>query len=114
MTIAMKTILVPTEQNDAMASTLATALVFARKFDSGHPILIAPPAPLQSIGTNVLIAWNCSTEQARATTYALPVLAQASRVTVLDVEGGAAVPGPTSDEVCSYLRCHGIAVQQKS
>src|SRR5438270_4502036 len=34
MTLAMKTVLVPIEQNDAMASTLQTALVFARKFDS--------------------------------------------------------------------------------
>src|SRR3981189_90667 len=34
MTLAMKTVLVPIEQNDAMASTLETALLFARKFDS--------------------------------------------------------------------------------
>src|SRR5712672_1146625 len=34
MTLAMKTVLVPTEQNDAMGSTLETALAFARKFDS--------------------------------------------------------------------------------
>src|SRR5258705_13491423 len=34
MTLGMKTVLVPIEQNDAMASTLETALLFARKFDS--------------------------------------------------------------------------------
>ena len=32
--MGFKTILVPTEQHDLMSSTLETALVFARKFDS--------------------------------------------------------------------------------
>jgi len=36
-------------------------------FESGRPVLIAPPIPRPEMGTNVLIAWNCSTEQARAT-----------------------------------------------
>jgi nucleotide-binding universal stress UspA family protein len=89
------------------------ALLEVALFESGHPILIAPPAPLQRIGTNVLIAWNCSTEQARTTTYALPVLRQAQRVTVLTVEGGSAVAGPPSDDLCGYLASHGIAAQQK-
>jgi hypothetical protein len=35
------------------------------------------------MGTNVLIAWNCSTEQARATAFAMPILKRASRVVVL-------------------------------
>jgi hypothetical protein len=35
-------------------------------FESGRPILIAPRFPQPQMGTNVLIAWNCSTEQARA------------------------------------------------
>lgn len=36
-------------------------------FGSGRPILLAPPSPPQQIANNVLITWNCSTEQARAT-----------------------------------------------
>ena len=35
-------------------------------------VLLAPPSPPQQIATNVLIAWNCSTEQARASTLAMP------------------------------------------
>ena len=77
-------------------------------FESGHPVLIAPPSPVQQIGTNVLIAWNCSTEQARTTTLAIPILQQAGRVTVLTVEGGAAVPGPTGEQLCGYLQSHEI------
>lgn len=77
-------------------------------FDSGHPILIAPPTPVQQIGTNVLIAWNCSTEQARTTALAMPILAKAGHVTVLTIEGGTAVPGPTGEQHCGYLQSHGV------
>src|SRR5262249_15196770 len=43
-------------------------------FDSGRPILIAAPTSPRELGTNVLVAWNCSTEQARATAFAMPLL----------------------------------------
>ena len=39
-------------------------------FESGRPVLIASPVPRPQMGTNVLIAWNCSTEQARVTAKA--------------------------------------------
>jgi nucleotide-binding universal stress UspA family protein len=84
-------------------TTLESAL-----FESGRPVLIAPPTPRSEIGTNVLIAWNCSTEQARATAFAMPLLQQASRVIVLTVEGGAAVPGPTGQQLCRYLQLNGV------
>jgi hypothetical protein len=41
-------------------STLEAAL-----FETGRPVLIAPPSPRAQMGTNALVAWNCSTEQAR-------------------------------------------------
>jgi nucleotide-binding universal stress UspA family protein len=84
-------------------STLEAAL-----FESGRPVLLAPPSPWPQMGTNVLIAWNCSTEQARATAFAMPLLKRASRVVVLTVEGGAAVPGPTGQELCRYLQLSGV------
>src|SRR6266849_4291811 len=77
-------------------------------FESGRPVLIAPPSPRPQMGTNVLIAWNCSTEQARTTAFAMPVLKRASRVVVLTVEGGAAVPGPTGQQLCRYLQLNGV------
>jgi hypothetical protein len=58
------------------------------------PILIARHS--RRWAQNVLIAWNCSTEQARATAFAMPILKRARRVIVLTVQGGAAVPGPTA------------------
>jgi nucleotide-binding universal stress UspA family protein len=77
-------------------------------FDSGRPILIAAPTPPAQIGTNVLVAWNCSTEQARATAFAMPLLRRAERITVLHVEGGAAVPGPSAAQATQYLQRNGV------
>jgi nucleotide-binding universal stress UspA family protein len=87
------------------------AMLEAALFESGHPILIAPPRSIRGIGTRILIAWNCSTEQARATAFAIPILQRADQVTVLTVEGGAAVPGPTGGQLCGYLQSHGIAAK---
>jgi nucleotide-binding universal stress UspA family protein len=77
-------------------------------FESGRPVLLAPPVPLRQLGTNVLIAWNCSTEQARTTALAMPLLQRAERVTVLYVKGGAEVPGPPASDIVLYLQRNGV------
>jgi nucleotide-binding universal stress UspA family protein len=78
-------------------------------FESGRPILISPPSPPKQLATNVLIAWNCSTEQACAIALAMPLLERAERVTVLTVAGGAAVPGPSGEQLTRCLQRNGIA-----
>ena len=80
-------------------------------FESGRPILLAPPSPPSQIATNVLIAWNCSTEQARATALSMPLLQRADRVTVLTVTGGTAVPGPSAEQIIQCLQRNEIAAE---
>ncbi len=82
--------------------TLESAL-----FESGRPVLIAPPSSPKSLAKNVLIAWNASTEQARTTADAMPLLHLAERVTICTVEG-AAVAGPTGEEMARTLKLNGI------
>ena len=89
--------------NGSRMGTLEAAL-----FESGRPVLIAPPSPRPQMGTNVLVAWNCGTEQARTIAFAMPILKRAARVVVLTVEGGAAVPGPTGQQLCHYLQLSGV------
>jgi hypothetical protein len=43
------------------------------------------------------MAWNRSTEQARATALAMPLLQKANRITVLTVIGGTEVPASSAD-----------------
>jgi nucleotide-binding universal stress UspA family protein len=77
-------------------------------FESGRPVLLAPPSAPQKIATNILIAWNGSTEQARTIAFAMPLLHKAERVTVLTIPGGAAVPGPSGEQVTRSLQRNGI------
>ena len=86
-------------------NTLETVL-----FESGRPVLIAPPASPQSLARHVVVAWNGSTETARALAFAMPFLQSAEQVTVLTVEG-ALVPGPSGEEVAESLRRHGVSAE---
>ena len=89
-------------------TTFETAL-----FESGRPILLAPPAAPSCLGEAILIAWNGSTETARAVAFAMPFLRRARRVLVLSAEGGM-VPGPSAEDVARSLACEGIEAAHKA
>jgi nucleotide-binding universal stress UspA family protein len=82
-------------------------------FESGRPVLMAPPSPPKSFGQTVVIHWNASTEVCRAIAMAMPILCKAKRVIVLSVEGSM-VPGPAGQEAVSYLEAHCIPAIEKS
>jgi nucleotide-binding universal stress UspA family protein len=82
-------------------------------FDSGRPIMMAPPKPPTTLGDNVIIHWNQSTETSRAIALAMPFLKRAKRVLVLTVEGNT-VAGPSNKEIAGTLALHGIQVQDKT
>lgn len=79
-------------------------------FESGRPILIAPPTPPTSLGESILIAWNGSPETARTIAFAMPLLAQAGKVVVLSVANGT-VTGPSAAEARQHLVRNGIAAE---
>jgi len=91
-----------TGRNDPRMTTLESAL-----FESGRPIIVAPPEPPRSVGNNALIHWNASTETARLIALAMPLLKRAERVSVIAIEG-AIVPGPTASQLLDFLSTHGI------
>ncbi len=83
-------------------------------FESGRPILLAPPQAPAQIATTVMLHWNASPEQARTTAFAMPLLRQASRAILLTVVGGQGVPGPSSEQALTYLRRNGVAAEPMS
>jgi nucleotide-binding universal stress UspA family protein len=99
---------------DADTGALYLRAIESGLFESGRPVLLAPPIAPKQIGTNIMIHWNGSTEQARANALALPLLRLAGRVTVLTVIGGQGVPGPSADQVRKQLRHNGIAAEPMS
>lgn len=86
------------------------AAVEAALFESGRAILIAPPTPPKTLGDNILIAWNRSTETARCLALSMPLLHRASKVTVLTVTGGM-VTGPEAPDVARHLELNGIPAE---
>lgn len=93
----------PVPAPDGPPSTLfETAL-----FDTGQPLLVAPPQAVERFGDTILVAWNGSSEAAGAVTAALPFLQQAQRVTILSIAGW--IDGVRSaPAVASRLSWHGI------
>jgi nucleotide-binding universal stress UspA family protein len=82
-------------------------------FESGRPILMAPPSPPKSLAQTVVIHWNGSMEVSRAIAMAMPILRKAKRVMVLSIEGNM-VPGPSEQEAASHLRAHDVDATEKS
>jgi nucleotide-binding universal stress UspA family protein len=85
-------------------------LLEAVLFDSGRPLLMAPPRAISSLGTSIVVAWNGSTESARSVSFAMPLLQRAQRVVVLTVDGGM-VEGPSGQDICRTLRLNGVAAE---
>jgi len=78
----------------------------------GRPVLVVPyVGAFKTVGTRVLVAWNASREATRAVNDALPILQQASQVTVLainprgGVSGDGDVPGA---DLALHLSRHGV------
>jgi nucleotide-binding universal stress UspA family protein len=79
-------------------------------FESGRPLLIAPPRVPAVLGERVAIAWNGSTETARTVAFAMPFLKRAQEIVVVSVEE-AMVPGPSGRELAQNLTRHGLPVR---
>jgi nucleotide-binding universal stress UspA family protein len=81
----------------------------------GRPILVVPYAgAFETVGERVLVAWNASRAATRAVNDALPILQQASQVTVLainprgGVSGDGDVPGA---DLALHLSRHGVKAE---
>ena len=82
---------------------------------SGRPILIIPyVGRFATVGTKILVAWNNSREAARAVNDAMPLLAQATSVTILEVDAigrkrTTSDRSTTGADIANHLARHGIS-----
>jgi nucleotide-binding universal stress UspA family protein len=92
---------------DAREDVSSSDALHAVLFDSGRPVLIAPQAPGDTIGTKVCLAWNGTAESAESTLSALPWMKRAKGVRILSADGYQR-RGPAAPELAAYLALHGI------
>ncbi|MBL6928957.1 MAG: universal stress protein [Rhodospirillales bacterium] len=102
---------IPEKSDDEWMPVCEAAL-----FESGRPVVIAPPVAAESFGKNVVVAWNGSTETAGTISMAMPILMAAEKVSVLSVKGatGGMVPGPSGEMVATHLIRNGIQTTEKT
>jgi nucleotide-binding universal stress UspA family protein len=99
----------PSDQaNEPRPPTVEAAL-----FESGRPVLLVPPTPPATLGTIVVIAWNRSTETARTVALAMPLLAKAQRIVVVDFEDWG-VSGPSTQDLSRTLTRNGLPVETRT
>ena len=82
---------------------------------SGRPILVIPYiGRFDTFGTNILVGWNNSREAARAMNDAIPLLAKAASVTILEANPIGRKPASddaTSADITRHLARHGISAK---
>jgi len=79
---------------------------------AGVPLIVLPPDwQPQSVGRNIVLAWNASREATRATHDALPLLSRAERVTLFEFAPPADQMESALGLMADHLRQHGIEAE---
>jgi nucleotide-binding universal stress UspA family protein len=86
---------------------VADMFMSAALLDSRCPVLILPKNGRKIVGKNVCIAWNQSSEAAKAVKAAIPILEKAEKVTIVSC-GPEDHIGPKSAQLAAYLTHWGI------
>ncbi len=97
----------PSDPDDPDHSLSSDAL-----FNTGRPVLLAPDVPPEAFGKRIAIAWNGSTECARALGGASNFLDRAESVVVLTAQSER-TPVSMIPELEVYLHRHGVAVETR-
>ena len=84
---------------------------------AGAPVLVVPYAgTFETVGQHVLVAWKDTREAARAVRDALPMLARAKQVTLVEYDEGRSADGDPDaglEPLQAWLRDHGIDAQAR-
>ena len=87
--------------------TVADMFMLAALLESSRPVLLLPPKNRRKIGHRIVIAWNQSPDIAKNVTLSMPLLQQATEVTILS-SGPENRTGPKSSQLEQYLRHWGV------
>lgn len=90
---------------------VADMFLNAALMNTSRPVLILPQASRKKIGQRICIGWNQSQEASQTVAAALPMLQQASEVTIVSC-GPEDQPGPKSTQLASYLTHWGIKTER--
>ncbi len=93
----------PTEHSEASL----TMTINAALFETGRPVLVAPPKAPQVLGKKIAVSWNGSAEAARAVAAAMPLLARSEGVVIMTAESDKTL-SEVAPELANYFAWHGV------
>ncbi len=82
-------------------------------FEGGRPLLLVSDNLPSQFGQVIVVAWNGSSESARAIAMSQDLLQTAQEVHVIEVEGGM-VSGPSARQVACSLKARGVNARFES
>ena len=95
--------------------TVQAKLLASSLMETGRPQLVVPyVSGSETVGTNVLVAWDGGREASRALADAMPLLLQARQVTVICLDPDASNRGADAlgrERLAAYLRCHAVSAR---
>ncbi len=95
---------VPVDSKDvALRATMESALLSGRK-----PLLLVPHKPAKVVGVKVAVGWDGGAAAAQAVSAAIPFLARAEAIEILNVTTGP-IDTVQMDRLRDYLRLHGLS-----
>ena len=88
---------------------LGTNTLKAALFNTGRPVMMCPNAKTapETIGASISIAWNGSTEAARAVALTMGIIEKADEIVILSC--GTQIHGANAEDLLAYLSDRGIA-----
>ncbi len=99
----------PTAEAESPSSLTRNAAIF----ETGRPVLVAPPKLPPAIGTKIAIFWNGSAQAARAVAAAMPFVTDADSVTVINAEGEGTASSVAAD-LATYLAWRGVTADTRT
>jgi len=99
----------PADAKDLVTESVVEAVLF----DTGRPVLVAPPEPPASMGERVVIFWNGSIQVARAIGHAMPLLRRAKDVQVFTADESKHEEASSDSGLVRHCGWHGVTATVK-
>ncbi len=101
---------------DGDNQAISMMTINAALFETGRPVMIAPPSFPDSggvVGRKVAVSWNGSAEASRAVAAAMPLIARSDGVVVLTADSDK-TSSTVASELAAYFAWHGVNAETKS
>lgn len=96
----------PTGDSPSSVSRILNAALF----ETGRPVLVAPPTQAGEFGRKIVISWNGSAEASRAVAAAVPLIQRSEQVVILTADSDK-TSSEIAPQLADYFAWHGVTAE---